>query len=563
MQKNSFTSSNNRLGLTQIPADWWRTAVIYQIYPRSFYDSNNDGIGDLPGIIEKLNYLSDGKGGGLGVDAIWLSPFFPSPMKDFGYDISNYSDVDPIFGTLHDFQVLVTEAHARQLKVLIDLVFNHSSDQHIWFTESRKDRTNPKADWYVWQDPKADGSVPNNWLSVFGGSGWTFDEIRQQYYYHAFLKEQPDLNWYNPELQRVLQKIIQFWVEMGVDGFRLDTANFYTHDLQLRDNPRLPDDHIPVEAREGLEYDSYLSCYSKDRPENFQCLKLIRQTLEALSPHVTTIGEIGGIQNLDELIALSCSYVKGQEHLHMVYHFGLLGKIEISKMIRILEQTQLQLDDGWMSWSLGNHDCIRITTRSEGKTRKPGFHQTLLLLLLCLRGTPILYYGDEIEMPEYAVQQNEVQDPVGIRYWPQYKGRDGCRTPFAWDLEQANQGFNVGKTPWLPAKSPVGLMQEQINPQSTYTLTCEMLRLRRSLPALQKGSFAFVVHDERCFMFERLTAEQTLRIACNFSDQDCQIELTSESWSPILIKAFPKNGQVAKQELTLPPWGFSLLQKVK
>ncbi|MBF0278364.1 MAG: DUF3459 domain-containing protein [SAR324 cluster bacterium] len=547
---------------SQFPADWWKSAVIYQIYPRSFYDSDNDGIGDLKGITQKLDYLNDGEGGGLGIDTIWLSPFFPSPMKDFGYDVSDYCGVDPIFGTLNDFEELVQSAHARAMKVVIDLVLNHSSDQHPWFQESKKDRSNPKADWYVWQDPKPGGGLPNNWLSVFGGPGWTFNEDRQQYYYHAFLKEQPDLNWYHPEVREAVAEVFRFWAEKGVDGFRLDTANFYVHDRELRDNPPQPEGHVPLEAREGLEYDKYVTRFSKDRPENFQCLKHIRQTLDALSPHLTTIGEVGGIQDLDELIDLSCSYVKGSEHLHMVYNFGLLGEINIPKVTRLLQLTESRIEDGWLSWSLGNHDCPRLTSRSGGNSDKPGIHQTLLLLLLCLKGTPILYYGDEIEMPEYPIHKEELQDPVGINYWPTYKGRDGCRTPFAWDCQKPNQGFNQGARPWLPAKSPVDLKEEQKKTQGTYALTREMLGLRRNLPALQSGSFELVFHDEHGFLFDRKLGGQSLRIACNLSDSSCQFNLDSETWSVVPLHTFAKQGELDGSVLKLPSFGFSILKKL-
>lgn len=547
--------------VSKFPADWWKTAVFYQIYPRSFYDSNNDGIGDLKGITQKLDYLNDGNGGGLGIDAIWLSPFFPSPMKDFGYDVSDYCEIDPMFGVMADFEELVHEAHTRDIKIVIDLVLNHTSDQHPWFQESRKDRTNPKADWFVWHDPKPDGSVPNNWVSVFGGPGWTYDENRKQYYYHAFLKEQPDLNWYNPEVQAAVKDVIHFWAKKGVDGFRLDTANFYAHDLEFRDNPKQPEGSVPLEMREGVEYDKYITCFSKDRPENFEFLKFIRQSLEEISPHLTTVGEIGGIQQIDELIDLSCRYVQGNERLHMVYNFCLLGALTTSKIIEVLQKTEAKREDGHMSWSLGNHDCPRVITRTQGNSINPGFHQTLILMLLSIKGTPILYYGDEVDLPDYDIQKDEVRDPVGIHYWPQYKGRDGCRTPFPWDMDQPNQGFNQGTKPWLPTKSPVDLKQQFSDPLGTLSVIKEMIRIRKSSPALQFGSFQILFRNDHGFLFERKTETQTVQVACNVSNSEMSIDLDSDQWTPMTINAFNNNGTLSGTVLTLPAFGFSILQR--
>ncbi|KAK3604186.1 hypothetical protein CHS0354_001994 [Potamilus streckersoni] len=393
--------------------DWWKTAVFYQIYPRSFYDANNDGIGDLKGITCKLDHLNDGKGGGLGVDAVWISPFFLSPMKDFGYDVSDYTGIDPMFGTMSDFEEMTAEAHKRGIRILIDLVLNHSSDMHPWFIESRSDRTNPKADWYIWHDGKPDGSVPNNWQSIFGGPAWTWDDNRKQYYNHSFLKEQPDLNWYNPEVQTQMKHIIQFWLKKGVDGFRLDTANFYAYDKQFRDNP-LYTGADSVE-KQTSHYFKYETVYSKDRPENFRCLELIRSSIEEIGGHYTTIGEIGGIQDLDRLMKLSADYVRGNKYLHMAYNFGLLtDNFSAENLTLTIGKLEEHIKDGWPCWSLGNHDCRRIETRAGNTELK----RSLVAMLLFMRGTPILYYGDECDMPEYEIKKDELQDPFGKAFFP-------------------------------------------------------------------------------------------------------------------------------------------------
>lgn len=545
--------------LSDIPSDWWKSAVLYQIYPRSFYDANNDGIGDLKGITSKLDYLNDGKGNGLGVDGIWLSPFYKSPMKDFGYDVSDYLDVDPIFGTLDDFDELIAHAHSRGIKILVDLVLNHSSDLHPWFLESKTSRDNPKADWYLWVDKPGHGGLPNNWLSVFGGSAWEYCEERDQYYYHSFLKEQPDFNWYNPEVQAAMETIITFWCRKGVDGFRLDTANFYAHDQQLRDNPEYPSDHQALEEREGVEYDSFNNCYSKDRPENFDCLKLIRRSIEKCSPHITTIGEIGGIQDLDELLKLASSYVHGSEHLHMAYTFSLLGsKTNSMDIATILGKTEKEIGDGWPCWSFGNHDCVRVRTRSENSLGKVEFYQNLMLLLLCFRGTPIIYYGDELGVEEYKVKKEDLQDPFGIAYWPDYPGRDGCRTPFPWELNHPSQGFNSGQTSWLPTTSPVALMKDGVLENPMFELTREMIAFRKSQPALQTGSYNQVAANPSVFAFQRTLDNERVFIACNFSGSQQEL-FVGDDWQEKTLNHFTRNGKLDGLSLDLPPYGFSLL----
>ena len=548
--------------LSNIPADWWKSAVFYQIYPRSFYDADNNGIGDLKGITQKLDYLNDGRGNGLGIDAIWISPFFKSPMKDFGYDVSDFCDIDPIFGTMANFDEMISAAHQRGIKVLVDLVLNHSSDLHPWFQESKKNRTNPKADWFVWEDKTADGGPPNNWLGVFGGSAWEYEPERDQYYLHNFLKEQPDLNWYHPEVQEAIRDIIRFWLKKGVDGFRLDTANFYAYDRSLRDNPKFPDDHQSMEGRVGIDYDMFDACFSKDRPENYDFLKLIRSTINEQNSHATTIGEIGGIQDLDRLIELASSYVKGDQYLHMAYTFSLLGsKIEGTRLSNIIGLTEQHIDDGWPCWSLGNHDCARVRTRYKNQKGIDFFHENLMLLLLCMRGTPIIYYGDELGMPEYAVKKEELQDPFGITYWPSFPGRDGSRTPFPWDKFQPTQGFSRHPKPWLPASSPVSLDQQLSDPSSMFALTKEMIQIRKKHPALATGAFDMMKQEGEVIAFHRKDKDQTLLIACNFGNSSQQLKADLNQYKSIPIRAFQRNGIMTKDSLEIPPYGFSILIK--
>ena len=468
--------------------DWWKSAVIYQIYPRSFYDSNNDGIGDLKGVIEKLDHLNDGNGGGLGIDAIWISPFFPSPQADFGYDVSEYCDIDSDYGTLEDFDRLVNEAHLRGVKIILDLVLNHSSDQHKWFQESRKNRINAKADWYVWADPKPDGALPNNWLAVFGGAAWTYEPQRKQYYLHNFLPEQPDLNWYNHEVREALADVVRFWMNLGVDGFRLDTANYYAHDRQLRDNPKRPAVSLTMEdGQEANPLSRYITKYSKDRPENLEFIHFLRNIFNEKAS-ITSIAEIGSGSGLDTTLKLGTDYVKHGDGLHMAYTFAMLSKeMNAEYFDHVVRFREEMIEDGWPCWSLSNHDCTRMITRFNCFAEREGFQQMMLLLLLSLRGTPIIYYGEEVDMEEYPISKDEVRDPQGIRFWPDIKGRDGCRLPFPWDSTAPNQGFNSGAKPWLPAKNNLSLDQALAYPHISYNVLREMLKIRKTHPALHSG----------------------------------------------------------------------------
>ena len=541
--------------------NWWESAVFYQIYPRSFKDSNNDGIGDLAGVIEKLDHLNDGKGGGLGIDAIWFSPFFPSPQADFGYDVSDYCNIDSDYGTLEDFDQLVEESHRRGIKIVLDLVLNHSSDQHKWFQESRKNSTNSKVDWYVWADPKPDGSPPNNWLAVFGGAAWTFEPQRGQYYLHNFLPEQPDLNWYNPEVREALADVVRFWMKRGADGFRLDTANYYAYDRQLRDNPKRPENsELMEDGQEANPLSQYITKYSKDRPENLEFIHFLRKIFEENG--VVSIGEIGSAEGLESTLKLGTDYVKNGKGLHLAYTFSMLNKnMNAEYLEHVLRVTEESIEDGWPCWSLSNHDCMRMISRFDCFGERDGFQQMMLLLLLSLRGTPIIYYGEEVDMQEYEIKKDELRDPQGIRFWPDIKGRDGCRLPFPWDSKLTNQGFNSGTKPWLPAANKLSLDQAKADSGSTFHVLQEMLQIRKKFPALQTGSYRKILLDGDCFVFERKTEDETMLIAANFSTEEQSINLPYKVTKDHTPKAFKRFCTLKNELLTSPACSYFLGEK--
>jgi alpha-glucosidase len=553
----------NSLNLKSSPLseNWWESAVFYQIYPRSFKDSNNDGIGDLAGVIEKLDHLNDGKGGGLGIDAIWFSPFFPSPQADFGYDVSDYCNIDSDYGTLEDFDQLVEESHRRGIKIVLDLVLNHSSDQHKWFQESRKNSTNSKVDWYVWADPKPDGSPPNNWLAVFGGAAWTFEPQRGQYYLHNFLPEQPDLNWYNPEVREALADVVRFWMKRGADGFRLDTANYYAYDRQLRDNPKRPENsELMEDGQEANPLSQYITKYSKDRPENLEFIHFLRKIFDENG--VVSIGEIGSAEGLESTLKLGTDYVKKGKGLHLAYTFSMLNKnMNAEYLEHVLRVTEESIDDGWPCWSLSNHDCMRMISRFDCFGERDGFQQMMLLLLLSLRGTPIIYYGEEVDMQEYEITKDELRDPQGIRFWPDIKGRDGCRLPFPWDSKLTNQGFNFGTKPWLPAVNKLSLDQAKADSGSTFHVLQEMLQIRKKFPALQNGSYRKILLDGDCFVFERKTEDETMLIAANFSTEEQSINLPYKVTKDHTPKAFKRFCTLKNELLTSPACGYFLGEK--
>ena len=455
---------------------WWQTAVIYQIYPRSFQDSTGNGVGDLGGVIERLDYLA----GTLGIDGIWLSPFFPSPMKDFGYDVSDYCDVEPLFGDLAAFDRLVAEAHARGIKVIIDWVPNHTSDEHPWFVESRSSRDNPKRDWYVWRDAKPDGSPPNNWEADFGGIAWEWDDTTGQYYLHSFLKEQPDLNWRNPEVEAAMLDTLRFWLDRGVDGFRIDVAHRIMKDPDLADNPPAAraSGSPPVRA-----YDAQLHVNDRGHPDVHEAFRRIRAVLDEYDPPRFSIGEIHEY----DWKTWASYYGSNLDGLHMPFNFAILETPWTAKDVgTLVESVEAAVPVGaWPNYVLGNHDEVRIATRL-------GVEQTRIaaMLLLTLRGTPTLYYGDEIGLEQADIPPELQQDPWG-RNVPG-KGRDGCRTPMQWSAAVGAGFTQPAVQPWLAFSDDLwsrNVETQMAEPNSILHLYRQLLALRRAEPAMQVGAY--------------------------------------------------------------------------
>ena len=532
---------------TATDPDWWRGAVIYQIYPRSYQDSNGDGIGDLSGIIHRLPHVAS-----LGVDAIWISPFFTSPMLDFGYDVSNYRDVDPMFGSLGDFDALVTRAHELGIKVIIDLVLSHTSDQHPWFQESRSSRSNPKSDWFVWADAKPDGSPPNNWLSIFGGSAWEWDGQRMQYYMHNFLTQQPDLNFHNAEVRAELLDVTRFWLERGVDGFRLDTVNFYYCDEDLRDNPALPVDARSDKIAPSVNpYNFQDHLYDKSRPENLEFLKAFRSVLDEF-PAATSVGEVGDAQRGGEIQA---AYTAGNDKIHMAYDFDLLSNAfpTGTRVAEIMEKVASVGADGWGCWAYSNHDVTRHTTRWGFV---PEQHRVYAALLLSLRGSACLYQGEELGLTEAYVPFEDLQDPYGKRFWPKFKGRDGCRTPMPWNADRVHGGFSDGQ-PWLPVA--MEHVQEaadvqEASPTSMLNFYRDFINFRKGYAALLKGEFVMVEARDDFISFERRHGNVRLFCAFNLSADPTEVTFPDGAWSIEHAAPFTAGEPDADGETKLPPW---------
>jgi len=531
--------------------EWWRGAAIYQIYPRSFMDSNGDGIGDLNGITGKLDYVQS-----LGVDGIWLSPFFTSPMADFGYDVSDYQNVDPIFGTLKDFDRMIAEMHKRGLKLIIDLVLNHTSIKHAWFAESRQSRSNPKSDWYVWADPKADGTAPNNWLSVFGGPAWRYDTKRGQYYFHQFLKEQPDLNIRNPEVQDKLMEIAKWWMDKGVDGFRLDALNHCMHDALLRDNPPLEGfDRAQPSGRQTHPYYWQRHLYDKTQPEMIPFIKRLRKTVDAY-PDRMMVAEIGD----DFQIKTSAAYTNGPEMLHTAYNFALLGpNIYKARTIRGIVQEYLdEPGDVWPSWAFSNHDVVRVASR-WAVNGKPGDAQAkmMMAMLTSLKGTCFIYQGEELGLPEADVPFEKLQDPFGIFLWPEDKGRDGCRTPFPWDGTKPNAGFSTAKDTWLPiekAHLEKSAASAEKDKNSVLHFTRNLMKWRKGQKALQRGDIRFIDTPDSVLGFVRMLENESILCVFNLEGAETTFNvLISNHLAP--VDGHGLSYKLDKQSLTLPGFG--------
>ncbi len=505
-------------------ADWWRGAVIYQVYPRSFQDTDANGLGDIKGVTRRLPHIAV-----LGVDAIWLAPFFTSPMADMGYDVADYCDVDPIFGTLADFDEMMAAAHELGLKVIIDQVISHTSDRHPWFMESRASRDNPKADWYVWADPKPDGTAPNNWLSIFGGPGWEWDGVRRQYYQHNFLISQPDLNFHHPEVQDAVLSAVKFWLDRGVDGFRLDTVNYYFCDKKLRDNPAALVATAGLDAPESNPYGMQNHLYDKTQPENIAFLKRFRALLDQYENR-TTVGEVGdGARSLETVAA----YTSGGDKLHMCYTFDLLGPdFTPAHFRRCVSDFQDSVIDGWVCWAFSNHDVRRHVSRfAETEEEQPRVAKLAISLLSTLRGSICLYQGEELGLPEAELAFEDLRDPYGIRFWPAFKGRDGCRTPMPWEASRAHAGFTTADKSWLPVPyqhAALAVDKQEADEDSVLHHYRRTLAFRAEHAALRDGDMTFLDGTEDVLAFTRSKDDETLLFVFNLSREPVKVALPKD-----------------------------------
>ncbi|WP_172292417.1 alpha-amylase family glycosyl hydrolase [Pseudoruegeria sp. HB172150] len=519
--------------------EWWRGSVTYQIYPRSFMDGNGDGVGDIPGIIERLDHVAS-----LGVDAIWLSPIFTSPMKDMGYDVEDYRGIDPVFGTLADFDAMVEKAHDLGLKVIIDQVLSHASDKHPFFEESRQSRSNPKADWFVWADPKPDGSVPNNWQAIFGGVAWEWDSRRRQYYFHNFLKEQPDFNFHNPDVQDWHLDNMRFWLERGVDGFRLDTVNYYFHDA------RLPDDAAdPVKKDEPARrpYDMQYHLFSKNQPENLEFLARMRALLDEFDAR-TMVGEVGdGHHSID----LMGEYTSGKR-LHMAYSFEFLGPKFTPEFFRSrITDFWEGAPEGWPCWAFSNHDVPRHVTRWKKHGKDSASIAKLAAgLLLSFEGSVCIYQGEELGQLESELEYSELTDPEGLTFWPELKGRDGCRTPMVWEKSASNAGFSKANKTWLPVKQPqqARAVDTQGGDDSVLAFYRGMLALRRETPELRSGRMAFLDSTDPVLAYTRGG-----NICCVFNMSKEAVDYDLPGPSELLLA---ENAKVKGKTVSLGPNGL-------
>jgi alpha-glucosidase len=496
-----------------IDTEWWRGATIYQIYPRSFADSNGDGIGDLPGITAHLDHVAK-----LGVDAIWISPFFTSPMADYGYDVADYRDVDPTFGTLADFDALIARAHDLGLKVTIDLVFAHTSDRHAWFVDSRSQRDSAHADWYVWVDANPDGTPPNNWQSVFGGPAWTWDARRRQYYYHQFLKEQPQLNVHLPEVQDALLDVTRFWLERGVDGFRFDALNHAMFDPALTDNPAATDDRARTRP-----YDFQVKRFSQNHPDVVGFVERIRGVCDEFGA-IFTVAEVGG----DDALPLMKAYTAGNRRLSSAYGFDFLyaPALTAALVAKLLHEWpdragQDGLAEGWPSWAFENHDAPRCLSRWADATSRPAFARLTLALLAGLRGNIFVYQGQELGLLQDDIPFHLLKDPEAIANWPLTLSRDGVRTPIPWDATAPHGGFTTGD-PWLPLSAgniARAVSAQDDDPDALLAHTRAMIALRRDHPPLRIGGLEALRTHGDVVSFTRRLGDQAIHCAFNIGEQ--------------------------------------------
>lgn len=533
--------------LAQDP-DWWRGAVIYQVYPRSFADSNGDGIGDLRGIRDRLSHIAD-----LGADAVWVSPFYASPMKDFGYDVSDYRAVDPMFGTLEDFDALVEEARRLGLRVMIDLVISHTSDKHAWFAESRVSRENPRSDWYVWADPREDGTPPNNWLSIFGGSAWQWDSRREQYYLHNFLASQPDLNFHNPEVREQMLAEMEFWLQRGVHGLRLDAVNFCFHDDQLRDNPPKPE---AERTGRGFATDNPYAyqrhIYDNTRPENLDFLQQLRKVLDRY-PGAAALGEVSA----EDSPKTMADYTQ-EQRLHMAYSFDLLGRDRRPEFVReTVSSLNQTVASGWACWCIGNHDVERVMSRWGRDEANSQMAKLFAAMLVSLRGSICIYQGEELGLTEADIAEHELRDPYGIAFWPRFKGRDGCRTPIPWSKDAPHAGFSASE-PWLPIPEEHvahAVDAQRAQPDSVLNFYRKLIHWRRGHRALIAGDIEFPDAPENLLVLRRSFQGESLTCIFNFGRSESIVPMHSGRLLSIPGGVTERKGDT----LVLPGYGWAVL----
>jgi alpha-glucosidase len=524
--------------------------VIYQIYIRSFADSDGDGVGDLRGVAERLQHIAR-----LGADVVWITPFFPSPMRDFGYDVADYCGVDPLFGSLDAFDRVLERARALGLRVLIDLVASHTSDRHPWFVESASSRANEKADWYVWVDPRPDGSPPNNWLGVFGGPAWQWHAGRRQYYLHNFLVSQPDLNFHAPGVQDAILDAARFWLDRGVDGFRLDVVNFYFHDRRLRNNPPAPADRVLRVTSRANPYGWQDHVYDHTRPETLAFVERLRRLVDT-KPGAFLLGELVTDRAPERQAR---AYTAGSRRLHAVYSFDLFGRDMRAADIRATVErlTTAVGDRGWVAWALSNHDVPRVASRWGFDDVAAEATPALVALLGCLRGTPCLYQGDELGLLEADVPYEALQDPYGIEFWPEYTGRDGCRTPMVWSADAPSGGFTSGPRSWLPTDPrhlPRAADGQWRDERSTLARVARFLRWRKTVPELLRGRQTFLDAPDPVVCLSRRLGRDEVVAAINLGR--ALVSATIEAFDgaePLAGHGF--EGRREGSRLDLPPFG--------
>lgn len=533
------------------PAHWWDTAIVYEIYPRSFQDSNGDGVGDLPGLTSRLAYLNDGSDRSLGIDAVWLTPIYPSPLYDFGYDIADYTEIDPIYGSLEDFDEFTDAAHERGIKVIMDLVANHTSHQHPWFCEAQSSRDNPKRDWYVWREPGPDGGPPNNWLSVFGGPAWTLDEHTGQYYLHSFLPEQPDLNWRNPDVRRAMFDVVRFWTGRGVDGFRLDAIAHIAKDEQMRDNP-VASASVPSGS---TGYEALTHLYDQRDPIIHEWLQDLRAAAEEDGVPRMLVSEIYGLEPEDVLLFHGAD----RPEMSLSFNFDLLlAPWSAAEYRAAIENFARNLPPGiWPNVVLNNHDQSRFISRNNWDGRGRERARIAAMLMLTMRGAVFLYYGEEIGMTDGKIPRDRLQDPVGVKYFPDNPGRDPERTPMQW-TPQPDSGFTVG-TPWLPINpnhDHINVESESADPASLLSLHRRLAWLRKESPALTAGQYRQLPEPgENVYAYVRESNDEKIAVILNFGVEEASVQLGSMGEALLLASTVPDRAgpRVDLARLTLGP----------